>query len=81
MDLKTSRAQGNDGSVERVSHSVMSDSLRPHGLQPTRLLCPWDFPGKNTGVGCHFLLQEVFLTQEMMTNILKHPFKGTAEAA
>ena len=37
--------------------SVMSDSVRPHGLQPTRLLCPWDSPGKNTGVGCHFLLQ------------------------
>ena len=36
--------------------SVMSNSLRPHGLEPTRLLCPWDFPGKNTGVGCHFLL-------------------------
>ena len=35
----------------------MSDSLRPHGLQPTRLLHPWDFPGKNTGVGCHCLLQ------------------------
>ena len=33
------------------SHSVMSDSLQPHGLQPTRLLCPWDFPGKSTGVG------------------------------
>ena len=38
------------------SHSVMSDSSRPHGLQPTRLLCPWDFPGKSTGVGCHCLL-------------------------
>ena len=37
--------------------SVMSDSVRPHGLQPTRLLRPWDTPGKNTGVGCHFLLQ------------------------
>ena len=35
----------------------MSDSLRPHGLQPTRLLRPWDSPGENTGVGCHFLLQ------------------------
>ena len=34
----------------------MSDSSRPHGLQPTRLLCPWDFPGKSTGVGCHCLL-------------------------
>ena len=31
--------------------------LRPYGLQPARLLCPWDFPGKTTGVGCHFLLQ------------------------
>ena len=39
------------------SHSVMSDSSCPHGLQPTRLLHPWDFPGKNTGVGCHCLLQ------------------------
>ena len=42
------------------SRSVMSDSLRPHGLQPKRLLCSRDFPGKNTGVGCHFLLQEIF---------------------
>ena len=39
------------------SHSVMSNSSRPHGLQPTRLLHPWDSPGKNTGVGCHCLLQ------------------------
>ena len=37
--------------------SVMSDSVRPHRRQPTRLPCPWDSPGKNTGVGCHFLLQ------------------------
>ena len=35
----------------------MSDSVRPHRWQPTRLLHPWDSPGKNTGVGCHFLLQ------------------------
>ena len=35
----------------------MSDSVRPHGLQSTRLLRPWDSPCKNTGVGCHFLLQ------------------------
>ena len=35
----------------------------PHGLQPARLLCPWDFPGKNTGVGCHFLLQGIFPIQ------------------
>ena len=37
------------------SHSVVSDSYRPHGLQPTRLLCPWHFPGKSTGMGCHCL--------------------------
>ena len=35
----------------------MSDSVRPHRWQPTRCPCPWDSPGKNTGVGCHFLLQ------------------------
>ena len=37
--------------------SVLSNSVQPHRWQPTRLLCPWDSPGKNTGVGCHFLLQ------------------------
>ena len=37
--------------------SVVSDSVRPHRQQPTRLPRPWDSPGKNTGVGCHFLLQ------------------------
>ena len=40
-------------------HSVVSDPQRPHGLQPTRLLRPWDFPGKSTGVGCHRLLRLV----------------------
>ena len=47
------------GSVQ-FSCSVVSDSLRPHGLYPARLLCPWHSPGKNTGVGCHFLLQGIF---------------------
>ena len=37
--------------------SVVSDSVQPHRWQPTRLPCSWDSPGKNTGVGCHFLLQ------------------------
>ena len=46
-----------------VSHSVVSDSLQPHGLWPSRLLCPWDSPGKDTGVGCHSLLQWIFPTQ------------------
>ena len=44
-------------------------TLRSHGLQPTRLLCPWDFSGKNTGVGCHFLLQEIFLTQGLNSGL------------
>ena len=46
-----------------VCHSVASDSVRPHGLWPPRLLCPLDSPGKNTGVGHHFLLQGIFPTQ------------------
>ena len=50
--------------------SVVSDSLPSHGLQPTRLLCPWDFPGMNTGVGCHFLLQGIFLTQGLNLHLL-----------
>ena len=46
-----------------LSHSVMPNSLQPHGLYATRLLCPWNFPGKNTTVSCHFLLQGIFPTQ------------------
>ena len=42
----------------------MSDSVRPHRWQPTRLPHPWDSPGKNTGVGCHFLLQCVKVKSE-----------------
>ena len=42
--------------VKLLSRSVVSDPQGPHGLQPTRLLRPWDFPGKSTGVGCHCLL-------------------------
>ena len=46
-----------------LSRSVMYDSLHPFRIQPTRLLCPWDSPGKNTGVGCHALLQGIYPTQ------------------
>ena len=46
------------------SHSVVSDSLWPYGLWPARLLHPWDSPGMNTGMGCHFLLQGISPTQE-----------------
>ena len=52
------------------SRSVVSDSLQPSELQPTRLPFPWDFPGKNTGVGCHFLLQGIFLTQGSNPHLL-----------
>ena len=45
---------------ESVSRSVVSNSLRLHGLSPTRLFCSWNSPRKNTGVGCHFLLQVIF---------------------
>ena len=53
-----------------LSHSVVSDSLRPYGLWPTRLLCPWNFPGKNTRVGCHFLLQGIFPSQGTNPSLL-----------
>ena len=43
--------------------SIMSDSLKPYGLYPTKLLCPWDSPGRNTEVGCHALQKEIFLTK------------------
>ena len=46
--------------------------LWPHGLEPTRLLCPWDFPGKNTGVGCHILLQGSFQPRDWADG----PFPG-----
>ena len=46
-----------------LSHLVMSDSLWPYRPQPSRLLRPWDYPGKNTGVGCYFILQGIFLNK------------------
>ena len=56
------------------SCSVMSDSSWPHGLQPTRLLHPWDFPGKSTGVGCHCLLRKQHTTLQQKL-IKKQKFK------
>ena len=49
---------------ESVSYSVMSSSLFPHGLQPAKLLCPWNSPGKDTGVDNHFHLHRISPTQE-----------------
>ena len=64
--------------------SLVSDSVRPHGRQPTRLPRPWDSPGKNTGVGCHFLLQcmkvesESEVTQSFLT--LSDPMTAAYQA-
>ena len=53
-----------------LNHSVVSDSLQPHGPLSTRLLWPQSSPGNNTGVGCHFLLQGIFSTQESNSCLL-----------
>ena len=55
-----------------LSHLIMSDSLQPYGLchEPDRLLCPWDSPGENAGMGCHALLQGIFLTQGLDPRLL-----------
>ena len=51
----------------------MSDSVRPHRWQPNRLPRPWDSPGKNTGVGCHFLLQCVKVKSEVKKSLFSTP--------
>ena len=51
------------GNNVKGGRSVVSDSLQPHRLWMARLLCPWNSPGKTTGVDCHFLLHGTFLTQ------------------
>ena len=48
----------------------LGPTLQPYGLQPARLLCPWDFPRKNTGVGCHAMLQGIFPTQGLNPHLL-----------
>ena len=75
-----------------LSCSVLLDSLWPHRLKPTRLLSPWGFPGKNTGVGCHFLLQGIFLSQgsnlcllhqhadSLLLNCMGHQYQGSVHA-
>ena len=51
-------------------HCLVSHCLGPGGLQPPRLLCPRNSPGKSTGVGCHFLLQGIFPTQGLNSGLL-----------
>ena len=53
-----------------ASLSVVSNNLWSHGLQTARFLCPWNSPGKNTGVGCYFLLQGMFLNQGLNLGLL-----------
>ena len=56
--------------AKSLQSCLMSDSWRPHGLSPTRLLCPWDSPVKNTGVGCSDLFQGIILTQGLNLHLL-----------
>ena len=56
--------------ISMLSHSVVFHSLQPHGLWPARRLCPWGSPGKNTGVGCHSLLQGIFSTWGLNPGLL-----------
>ena len=59
--------------------SVVSDSVRPHRRQPTRLPHPWDSPGKNTGVGCHFLLQSILWPSAFFLVQLSHLYMTTGK--
>ena len=58
------------------SRSVVSDPQQPHGLQPTRLLRPWVFPGRSTGVGCHCLLRYQSLGECKCNSTLRYLPKG-----
>ena len=62
------RFRGDELCVCPATQSCLT--LRPQGLQPTRLLCSWDLPSKNTGVGCHFLLQGILLVQGSNSGLL-----------
>ena len=70
--LATHQVRNEEGSFPAFwgTRSVVSDSLWPLGSQPASLLCPWDYRGKNTGVGCHFLFQGIFPTQGSKQHLL-----------
>ena len=63
-----------------LSRFSVSDSMRPHRQQPTRLPRPWDSPGKNTGVGCHFLLQCVKVKSFSHVQLLATPWTAAHQA-
>ena len=64
--------------VHTLSRAIMSNSLQPQGLQPTRLPCPCSFSGKNIWASCHFLLQGIFPTQGSNLHLL-HPLYWQAD--
>ena len=72
MNPTSPAAAGEDHHLLRASAgcSIVSDSRQPCGLEPTRPLCPWNSPGKKTGVGCHSLLQGIFPTQGLNLGLL-----------
>ena len=70
VSIQVSRGKGLQFTWKSKSRWFVLSSLQSHGLHPARLLCPWNSPGKNTGVGCHFLLQEIFLIQGMNLGLL-----------
>ena len=70
LDFSQERPTLGFSHIELCTCSVMAVSLQPHGLQPTRLLCPWDSPGKITGVGCHVLPQGISPTQGSNPSLL-----------
>ena len=69
LTLQFLRDQSQNSSAIHA-YSVVSDSLQPYGLQPAGLLCPWDSPGKVTGLGSHALLQGIFPTQGLKLCLL-----------
>ena len=61
--------------IGRCLCSVVSDSLQPHGPWPTRLLCPWDLSGEDTGMGWRFPLQRIFLTQGLRVTLANNKIR------
>ena len=59
-----------------TTYSVVSDSLQLYGWKPARLLCPWDSPGKNTGGGCHTLLQGISVTRGSNPSLVSPALAG-----
>ena len=70
LSFRCSRKLSFSSCVRWCMHAQLCLTLQPHGLQPTRLLCSWDSPGKNTGAGCHFLPQGILPTSGSNLSLL-----------